>query len=473
MRELPVNLQLNGDESLYSQIYKGVRDEIRGGAMLPGEKLPSARNLASCLQVSRTTVDEAYAQLVSEGYVEAKAKRGYFVCDLDGIYTIGSDMHDSANPAAIYAHKEKAIPSEWLYDFSPMKTDMSEFPYATWKRIMRGIMVDARSSMFMMGDPKGDIELRSTISRYLHGSRGVVCKPEQIVIGAGNDYLQMMLAKILGSGRKVAMENPSYQRACRMFMSLGCAVVPVDTDMNGMMPDVLRASGADIAYLMPAHQFPMGIVMPASRRAEMLKWSQERDDRYIVEDDYDSEFRYRGNPVPSLQGLDRYGKVIYIGTFSKSIAPAIRISYMVLPEELLSVYEEKCGFYTSTVSRIDQAILNEFISAGYFERYLNKMRKRYKQKHDEMISGLREFGNDFELSGENAGLHMVITDRRGRTEDELIRSAASAGIKVYGNMENYIAAPPVLTPARILLGYAPLSMDDIADGLKILCRTWM
>ena len=473
MRELPVNLQLNGDESLYSQIYKGVRDEIRSGAMLPGEKLPSARNLSSCLQVSRTTVDEAYAQLVSEGYVEAKAKRGYFVCDLDGIYTIGSDMHDSADPAAIYDHEKKAIPSEWLYDFSPMRTDMSEFPYATWKKIMRGIMVDARSSMFMMGDPKGDIELRNTISRYLHGSRGVACKPEQIVIGAGNDYLQMMLAKILGDGRKVAMENPSYQRACRMFMSLGCTVVPVDTDANGMMPDMLRTSGADIAYLMPAHQFPMGIVMPASRRAEMLKWSQESDDRYIVEDDYDSEFRYRGNPVPSLQGLDRYGKVIYIGTFSKSIAPAIRISYMVLPEELLSVYEEKCGFYTSTVSRIDQAILNEFISAGYFERYLNKMRKRYKQKHDEMISGLRGFENDFELSGENAGLHMVLTDRRGRTEEELINSAASAGIKVYGNMENYIASPAARVPARILLGYAPLSTDDIADGLKILRGTWV
>ena len=467
MKELPLNLHLDGNENLYSQIYSGIRDEIRNGSILPGEKLPSSRNLASHLQVSRTTVDAAYGQLVSEGYVDAREKKGYFVCALDGIYSIDEKTCDS-----VYTDKDKAIPQEWLYDFSPMKTDMSEFPYSTWKKIMRGVMVDARSSMFMMGDAQGDPELRNTICRYLHGSRGVMCRPEQIFIGAGNDYLLMIISRILGNGRTVAMENPSYQRACRLLRSLGCGIAPVSTDAGGMKVDELDASGADTAYLMPAHQFPMGTVMPIGRRLELLRWAAGGNDRFIVEDDYDSEFRYRGKPVPSLQGSDNDGRVIYLGTFSKSIAPAIRISYMVLPDRLLDRYRTSCGFYSSTVSRIDQAILNEFISAGYFERYLNKMRKKYKLKHDATTEGLERFKGDFEITGENAGLHLILTDRRGRTEKELTDKAAAAGICVYGNRRNYIAPPEPDTPARILLGYAPLSATEIKDGLALLYSRW-
>ena len=490
MRELPLNLQLNEDDALYIQIYRGIRDEIMSGSILTGEKLPSSRNLASCLQVSRTTVDEAYSQLVSEGYVEAVEKKGYFVCRLDGIYTVNGDREENINgsdfaPDTIIdslkgTKKEnidrtiskKATPTEWLFDFSPMTTDMSEFPFSTWKKIMRGIMVDARSSMFMMGSPQGDAELRNTICRYLHGSRGVACSPDQLIIGAGNDYLLLLLSRIIGNRRNIAMENPSYTRACRMFSSMGSNVIPIDIDHNGIIPDKLRSSDADTVYLMPAHQFPMGFVMPASRRAELIKWASEDDDRYIIEDDYDSEFRYKGRPVPSLQGNDRFESVIYVGTFSKSIAPAIRISYMVLPERLIGRYRENCGFYSSTVSRIDQAILNEFISAGYFERYLNKMRKRYKIKHDEMLEGLECFRCDFDISGEDAGLHMVLTDKRQRSEEVLIKEAGEKGIRVYGNRDNYIAAPPKESPARILLGYAPLSLHDIDEGLRILHDAW-
>ncbi len=468
MQELPLNLQLNSDENLYSQLYKGIRDEIRSGAVLPGEKLPSARNLAAHLQVSRTTVDAAYGQLVSEGYVDAREKKGYFVCALDGIYTIGQDSDGIPDNVK----SDKAIQCEWLYDFSPMKTDMSEFPYATWKKIMRGTMVDARSSMFMMGEAQGDCDLRNTICRYLHGSRGVLCRPEQIFIGAGNDYLLMMISRILGTGRKVAMENPSYPRAWRMLRSLGCRIIPVGADSGGICVSELAGSDADTVYIMPAHQFPMGTVMPIGRRIELLNWAAQEEDRYIVEDDYDSEFRYRGKPVPSLQGSDQAGRVIYLGTFSKSIAPAIRISYMVLPTSLIARYTANCGFYTSTVSRIDQAILNDFISEGYFERYLNKMRKKYKLKHDVMMEGLQGFNEDFEITGENAGLHMILTDKRGRDENTLVEKAASGRICVYGNRYNYIYHPPADTPARILLGYAPLSVDEIRDGLASLREIW-
>ncbi|MDE5933379.1 MAG: PLP-dependent aminotransferase family protein, partial [Lachnospiraceae bacterium] len=358
---------------------------------------------------------------------------------------------------------------KYRYDFSPNAIDMSLFPYTTWKKITKNILVDARSNMFALGEPQGDWELRVTISRYLHASRGVNCKPEQIMIGAGNDYLLLLLEKILGRHIPVAMENPTYKRACRIFQSFAYPVSFVQMDEGGMKPDALRESGAQLAYVMPAHQYPTGIVMPIGRRMELLRWASEKEERYLIEDDYDSEFRYRSKPIPALKASDKNDKVIYIGTFSKAIAPAIRISYMVLPTKLLTEYREKCGFYASTVSRIDQTILNEFIQGGYFERYLNKMRKYYKFKHDVMLNELKAFEKDFVISGENAGLHMLLTDKKGRTEEELRTYAEDAGIKVYPMGEFYMETPPrAKRKAAVILGYGALSQSDIVDGLRVL-----
>lgn len=293
--------------------------------------------------------------------------------------------------------------------------------------------------------------------------------PEQIMIGAGNDYLLLLLEKILGRHIPVAMENPTYKRACRIFQSFAYPVSFVPMDEGGMRLDALQKSGAQLAYVMPAHQFPTGIVMPIGRRMELLRWASEKEERYLIEDDYDSEFRYRSRPIPALKASDKNDKVIYIGTFSKAIAPAIRISYMVLPVKLLMEYKEKCGFYSSTVSRIDQSILNEFIQNGYFERYLNKMRKYYKLKHDLMMNELKAFEKDFVISGENAGLHVLLTDKKGRTEEELQRCAEDAGIKVYPMGEFYMETPPgAKRKAAVILGYGALSQDDIVDGLRAL-----
>ncbi len=472
MYEMTIQLRTDGEKCLYEQIYEHIRQEIREGRLLAGERLPSTRSLADYLQVSRSTVDYAYDQLLSEGYIEARPYRGYFVCPLEGLLQLGPEGALPGEP--VDAKEEDASRPEadgCLYDFSPNGTDMSVFPFGVWKRITRNILNDGNMELFSQGEQQGDYDLRLTISRYLHASRGVSCTPEQIVVGAGNDYLLMLLEKILGRGVRIAMENPTYKRAYRIFQSFAYEIVTVDTDRNGMLVSRLRQQEADVAYVMPSHQFPTGAVMSIGRRAELLRWADGAEDRYLIEDDYDSEFRYRGKPIPSLQSSDRNGKVIYMGTFSKAIAPAIRVSYMVLPERLLERYRRECYFYSCTVSRIDQKILNEFIRDGYFERHLNKMRKRYRAKHDLLLECLRPFRKRFVLSGEDAGLHLLLSARQPIGEEELLRAARERQVRVYGLSDSLVASAP--GNATVLLGFGALDEDAIREGIGRLKEAWL
>ncbi len=356
-------------------------------------------------------------------------------------------------------------------DFSPYGIDMTGFPFGVWKRITKNILNDSNSELFAQGEPQGDYDLRMTISRYLHSSRGVNCRPEQIIVGAGNDYLLLLLEKILGRHVGIAMENPTYKRAYRIFQSFAYRIYTVDMDDKGMRADRLSGLPVRAAYVMPSHQYPTGAVMTIGRRAELLRWAEKEPDRYLIEDDYDSEFRYRGKPIPSLQSSDKRGKVIYIGTFSKAIAPAIRVSYMVLPESLLEVYRRDCSFYSCTVSRIDQRILNEFIRDGYFERHLNKMRMHYRAKHDLLLAELEPFKKAFTISGEDAGLHLLLTARGAVTEAQLLSAATEAGVKVYGMSENMVETDA--PKATILLGFGSVSEPEMKEGLHRLQKAWL
>ena len=233
-----------------------------------------------------------------------------------------------------------------------------------------------------------------------------------------------------------------------------------------MRADRLSGLPVRVAYVMPSHQYPTGAVMTIGRRAELLRWAEREPDRYLIEDDYDSEFRYRGKPIPSLQSSDEKGKVIYIGTFSKAIAPAIRVSYMVLPGDLLDIYRRDCSFYSCTVSRIDQRILNEFIRDGYFERHLNKMRMRYRAKHDLLLAGLEPFKKQFVISGEDAGLHLLLTAKGNVTEQELLERAAAEKVKAYGMSENMVEA--TMRKATVLLGFGSIDEAEMQEGLRRL-----
>lgn len=478
MNELAIELSADSGKCFYQQIYEYIRNEIRTGKLSKDERLPSTRSLAEYLQVARSTVESAYGQLLAEGYIQARPCRGYFVCGMDELFELAEAVplreEERDRVKAYFRESESADGTEVEYDFSPHAICMKHFPFSTWKRITREILVDANSEMFALGQAQGDYELRSTICRYLHLARGVSCEPERIIVGAGNDYLLMLLEKILGRHVPIAMESPTYKRAYCVFQSFAYEIKAVPMDQNGINVAELERSGAKAAYVMPSHQFPTGIVMPIGRRMELLKWAQKQEGRYLIEDDYDSEFRYKGKPIPALQAQDHSGKVIYMGTFSKSIAPAIRVSYMVLPLPLMEKYRENCGFYASTVSRIDQRILNEFIKSGSFERYLNKMRKIYREKHDFLLEQLRGMERDFVVSGENAGLHVLLKSKRGITEQALIGAALREKIRIYGLSDALAGDVPGSEryEGMILLGYGALSKEEIRRGVERLKGAW-
>ena len=468
MYELTIHLQSKSKMPLYEQIYRYIKREIQEGRIASGEKLPSTRALCRHLEVSRSTVEMAFEQLLSEGYIEARACRGYYAARLDGLYQL-TELDPVKSEKKNFDHKK------FDYDFTPNGVDLKSFPYNIWRRLSRECLIDDRAELFRLGDPRGEYGLRNAICSYLHQARGVNCTPEQIIVGAGSDYLLMLLAAVMGQGHRVALENPTYRQAYRLFENLAYEVRTVDLDEKGMRVDELEKTGADIAFVMPSHQYPLGVVMPLGRRMELLKWANEEKNRYIIEDDYDSEFRYKGKPIPALQGYDACGKVIYVGTFSKSIAPSIRMSYMVLPEPLLHRYEKRCSFISSTVSKVDQLILQKFIEEGYFERHLNKTRALYKNRHDVLLSCLKEIQADFTVSGENAGVHLLLHFHNGQTEEELIAAAAEKNVKVYGLSGYYVGERGDKKQQRdavILLGYANMKEENIHRAAALLAEAW-
>lgn len=449
---------------LYRQIYDYIKKEIQEGKMKAGEKLPSSRLLAKNLCISRSTADMAYDQLLSEGYIESVPCKGYYVCQVEGLYF--SLKKNGEKPS-----REKKEEPSYRWDFALNGIAPGGFPQNAWRKLSREVLSQEGDGLFQLGDPWGEPGIRQAVAEYLHSARGVDCDPDQIIIGAGNDYLLMLLWVILGKNRKIAMENPTYLSAYYDLVHMGCQILPVGQDCQGIRVEELEKSGADTAYVMPSHQFPMGMVMPMKRRMELLKWAQSMEGRYIIEDDYDSEFRYKGQPIPALAGFDRKGCVIYLGTFSKSLAPSVRVSYMVLPVSLMKVYLSLGHPFSVTVSKTDQKILELFLREGYYERHLNRMRAVYKNKHDLMVRLLKEMSHICTFSGENAGVHLLVRFHNGLTEREAVLRAEKAGIKVYGVSE-YRIKKSETEEDQVLLGYATLKEEDIEEAMNELKRLW-
>ncbi len=454
---------------LYEQIYLAIRRDIEDGRLPCGEKLPSTRLLAANLNVSRFTVNLAYEQLVSEGYLQAQAGSGFFVCDLsdlyDGLTRKESASLESGHPVARTARCESAS----QIDFSPFAVDGEHFPYRSWKRCSKDVL-DHTDDLLLAREAEGDWQLRETIATYLYRARGVNCTPDQILVGAGNEYLLMLVVQLLGTGRTVVMDDPTYIQAYEVLVHAGCRLLAGASDRNGLLCDTAQLQQADVAYLMPSHQFPMGTVMPLARRQELLDWAAARQGRYILEDDHDSEFRYVGKPIPSLQSRDRNDCVIYIGTFSKSISPALRMSYMVLPRHLGELFRSQYGFYSSTVSTQQQLTVSRFMQNGDFERHLNRMRRIYKAKHDFLLRELKRRAWAAHIQGENAGLHLVVTVKTDQSEQMLLEAAGKRGVQLYGMSSYRIGKEQNIAESGVtlLFGFGGLSEEEITKGLEIL-----
>ena len=464
MNELTISLDTRSRIPLYEQIYDYIKTDIQSGRIPYGEKLPSTRFLSKHLEVSRSTVELAYEQLLSEGYIESVPYKGFFVAQIDELYHLKKDKPQP--------QRERKEARRYRYDFTPNGVDLKSFPYNVWRKLSKDILMDDRTELFRSGDSQGEYGFRSAICSYLYQARGVDCTPDQIIVGAGSDYILMLLGMILGMDHTIAFEDPTYKQAYRMAGGMSYNCIPVSMDKNGMKVTELEKSGADIAYVTPSHQYPTGVIMPIRRRMELLKWACEAQGRYIVEDDYDSEFRYKGKPIPALKGYDASEKVIYLGTFSKAIAPAIRHSCMVLPRPLQEAYEQKARFVNSTVSKVDQLIVQKFIEEGYYERHLNKTRALYKSRHDVLIEELRPMADICTISGENAGVHLLLTFQNGMTEEELIDRAAREDIRVYG-LSDYRIKENCKEKATILLGYANLTEEQIRKAARLLRDCWI
>ncbi len=471
---LLIPLNQSSATPMYEQIYNYIKEEILSGSLAQNTKLPSSRLFAEQLNISRSTINGAYEQLLSEGYIYSKEKSGFYVAD---IRSMRNFTEKKTHPQKVEA-TDKTLhtcdstcvdshDSRKEYTFSPFAIDTNSFPYAVWRKLTNNAINELNSDSLSLGSNQGDLSFRQAIAGYLSSARGVHCSPEQIIVGAGTDYLLMLLCGLFEENGIIAMENPSYMRAYQVLRGLHRQVEPVPVTDTGMDLSALQSSNASIAYVTPSHQYPLGSIMPVKKRHELLSWAEDDNNRYIIEDDHDSEYRYKGIPIPSLQSMDQKGKVIYLGTFSRAIAPAIRVSYMVLPPMLLKDYQTRFPYYSCTVSRVDQKILTDFISQGYLERHLNKMRRNYHQKHDVMLKALRIFKNIITVSGENAGLHLVVTFKNGMSEEEILHRAENAGIHLYSVKEHEIVSVSDRKPT-FLFGFAGLSEQEITEKIKAL-----
>lgn len=463
-------------EPLYQQLYNRMKEEILVGELLVDEKIPSTRFLAETLQVSRSTVEMAYGQLIAEGYIRAIPYRGYFVEKNEVLLNQNKNQNKNNENKKLESTKKKEeqiFDKKIICDFSPNGVDRKSFPLATWKSMYREVLKEHGNDLFSMGKPFGEETLRKSISTYLYSARGVRCKKEQIVVGAGNDYLLMLLSILFKKKScSIGMSNATYKKAYQIFDAYGILVKTLSMDALGISVKELNERKIEVLYTMPSHHFPTGVVMPIGRRMELLNWAKESKERYIIEDDYDSEFRYRGKPVPALAASDSENSVIYMGTFSKSLAPAIRISYMVLPITFVKSFKNIVGFFSSSVSRLDQMTLHKFMDGGYFERHIHRMRKLYKSKRDFLLEQLKLLRKDFEISGEDAGLHLLITDKRGRDEKILVEKAKKVGVRVYG-LSSFNINIEIKRPATILIGYAEINEKEIEIGVRELVDCWI
>ncbi len=445
--------------SLYEQLYGYIREDILRRKLSAGEKLPSKRTLAAHLEISVVTVENAYDQLAAEGYIRSEEKRGYFVCPVEDL---PADMGRTGHP-------QTETPEEptWFLDFVTNSTAAEYFPFDTWARLMRRTILDRSTALLQSTPSTGALELRQAIADWLLAFRGMEVDAGQIVLGAGTESLYGMLIKLLGRDKRYAVEDPGYGKIARIYRSDAVTVRRIPLDGSGLSVEALRQSDADVVHISPSHHYPSGIVMPIGRRQELLRWAGEKEGRYILEDDYDSEFRFVGRPIPTLFSSDENRRVIYLNTFSKTIAPSIRMSYMILPPQLMAEYRRKLGFYACTVSSFEQYTLAAFLDQGHYEHHLSRMKTRYHKKRDAVIAAIRTGLPRAGITEQDAGLHFLVRLDTALPDGELRRRAAEKGIRLALLSDYY--ADSSRAPAHVLVvNYSGIQTERLEEGLRRL-----
>ena len=451
--------------SLYEQLYRHIKSDILSGVLAAGEKLPSKRALAAHLEVSVITVKNAYEQLIAEGYICGVEKRGYYVMRIDQPLT--------AAPPHMAETIDEPPERQWFMDFVTNSTAAEYFPFATWTKLLRQTILEQDTRLLRPTPSTGALELRQAIADYLHQFRGMTVSPRQIIVGAGTETLYTLLIQLLGREKCYAVEDPGYSKIGSIYRSNQVQLRHVALDESGLSCQALRQTDADVVHISPSHHYPTGIVMPIARRHELLRWADEGEGRYILEDDYDSEFRFVGRPIPTLFSVSENQRVIYLNTFSKTIAPSIRISYMILPPQLLARYRERLGFYACTVSSFEQYTLARFLEQGRYEQHLNRMRTRYRQKRDAVIDaiGSSPLSGRVEVWEQDAGLHFLMHLHTELGDDALRQRAEAAGLRL-ALLSDYYSRPDTAPQHILVVNYAGIDMERLPEGLRRLAQIW-
>ncbi|WP_409271693.1 PLP-dependent aminotransferase family protein [Neobacillus sp. SCS-31] len=461
MDMLIFDLDKSTAKPLYEQLYLGIKNAIIHNQIEVGMKLPSKKKLAEFLNISQTTIEIAYGQLVAEGYLISRPRVGYFVEEIDELPYI--EKESLAIPV------EKVAERSFQFDFHPGKIDTDSFPFSHWRKYAKDLYDSGSKDLLQIGEPQGEYALRTEIAKYLYQSRGIVCKPEQIVIGSGTEQLLPIILRLLENDSEFALENPGYSAIPRIELQNRAIPIPVDED--GLIVDELEKTNANVVYITPSHQFPTGAVLSATRRTQLLKWAIKDEKRYIIEDDYDSEFRHIGKPIPALHGMDQNNKVIYLSTFTKSLMPSLRVAYLVLPSTLVRKYKETFSYYSATVPRFDQHILANFMKDGYFSKHLNRMRKIYRKKHDKLTHTFETYYPNATITGDQAGMHILISVPLSKSEQELKQIAAANDIAIYP-VTDYLLKPIDYPYPTFLFGFGGIPLDEIETGIHRLMECW-
>ena len=458
---LDYNLEQRGEASLYEYVYQQIRDDIVAGRIAAGEHLPSKRAFASHLGISVITIENAYSQLLAEGYICSKPRRGYYACELPEAPVLASaetELDRDSASAGLNARDADGR-AEQFAPLSPSALEAARL----WQSALRATLTsEDEREIFSPAPAQGTMRLRRAIAHHLRGTRGMNVDPDNIVIGAGAQLLDTMLVQLLGSEKIYAVEDPGYLRLTRIYQAMGCEVRHVPLDGEGVNLNALLNTGADVLHLMPSHQYPTGLVTSIARRYALLSWAAERPGRYLIEDDFDCEFRLAGKPIPALASIDAAQSVIYTNTFSKSLSSALRLAYMVLPDELMERFRRELGFYASSVSSVDQVALARLLESGDYERHVNRVRVRAREARDGLASLVRKAFPAGEVSMEHAdaGLYCVLAPASENVGDGLIRAIADVGIPYVSIDDCLWASDGAMTPRttrRVLIQYDDLS----------------
>ena len=482
-----------GSDSLYEHLYKCIKNDIKKGVLEKNEKLPSKRSLAKNLGISVITVENAYAQLLAEGYIYSIAKKGYYVSDIKSGYIWDSSaMENEREKTSIkngvehinlvkekmcdrideeFAISQARTEGRYIADFTKNRIISDMFPFTIWTKLIRQVLSEQQNALMTNPPSGGAMELRRAIAKHLKEFRGMIVAPEQIIVGAGTEYLYGLIIQLLGMDKKYGVEDPGYDKISKIYRCHGVKQDYIGMDEYGVIPSQISEKKIDILHITPSHHFPTGIVMPISRRYELLGWANQDEERYIIEDDYDSELRLNGQPIPALQSIDVSEKVIYINTFTKTLSSTVRISYMVLPEKLLDKFYKTLFFYSCTVSNFEQYTLAKFIDEGCFEKHINRMRKYYSDKRKKLFLAIKKskLNKYVTVHEEDAGLQFLMEIKTKYSDEEFVRRAAKEGIKM-SPLSGFYHLKENRTEHIFVMNYLGVEESNIEKTVEKLCK---